>query len=114
MRETFADVDKLIRQMTAADNVSWPNPSPPTKVLSSTHGSGIVNGRRVLRFDYLTSGLSKTVWADPKTLRVVQMAVNWNSNGRSNFFWHGFQYGRQPPAGTFDWSPPPGAHIRTF
>lgn len=59
-----------------------------------------------------------TLWADPTTKRVIQRQLRFMSkNGDTQPFQEivqtstNFAYDQTPPAGTFDWSPPPGAKV---
>ena len=114
MGETSAHVQSLIRQMTDPGNTSWPHPMASATVVSTTHGLDRLDGKTVLKFVYVTPLFRKTVWADSKTFRLVQMKTEFATTGKDTLLLHRFQYDVQPPPGTFDWSPPPGAHIKVL
>ena len=75
-----------------------------------------LNGHPALRFHQRAPEYDVTIWADPHTLRVVRKRtdeINHFPTGAEHIVLDatGFQYDTPAPAGVFDLTLPPGAHV---
>lgn len=132
-KEDAATVDKIIRGLTNPRDTRWPNMgqasmSPlqreqdyldgkPVLKFVCTGTSATIQMRKATRKTF-TVVLKKTVWVDPQTLHVLQMETTSTQRESGKLLdaslFHDYQYDALPPVGTFDWSPPPGAHVVKF
>ena len=60
------------------------------------------------------TSIQTSIWVDLKTLRVIRLESEGESGkrSRSRLVLDNIHYNETPPAGVFDWSPPPGSKVR--
>lgn len=109
-------VEAVFRSLTNPTDTHWPTGGRKLELASSADPERVtLSGHPALKFvlsGQVTRGplITKTVWADPDTRRIIQIEERDTSQGNVTvWLFRDIRYDELPPADAFDMTPPPGA-----